>query len=167
MDTHRSEYWIEKLALLAHPEGGFFRETYRSKGTMDRDTLPTTFPGSRNFSTAIYFLLPSKDFSSFHRIQSDELWHYHVGGSLWIYVLTQDGLEVKKLGVNLEAGEALQVTIPAACWFAAEVVSGPFVLAGCTVSPGFDFSDFELARRPSLVQEFPEHRAIIERLTRA
>jgi predicted cupin superfamily sugar epimerase len=167
MDTQRSDYWISKLALQAHPEGGFYRETYRSAETFHPQALAPLVAGKRNFSTSIYFLLTVREFSSFHRIQSDELWHYHIGGTLWIHVLTNDGLEVKKLGANLEAGESPQVMIPARSWFAAEVKSGEFVLTSCTVAPGFDFADFELAKRQQLVLQFPEHRAIIERLTRA
>jgi predicted cupin superfamily sugar epimerase len=161
-----SEYWINHLELKAHPEGGFYKETYRSKESISVAGLPTRFADERNFSTAIYFLLRSEDCSMFHRIKSDELWHYHAGSCLSIYVLTAEGLKIHKLGSNLEEGELLQVVIPANCWFGAKVNNqSTYTLAGCTVAPGFDFSDFEIAERNQLLKEFPQQRAIIEILT--
>lgn len=161
-------YWIKHLGLKAHPEGGYYKETYRATETVARGGLPARFGGDRNFSTAIFFLLGSEDISAFHRIKSDELWHFHAGTSLSIYVLSDHGLNVKRLGSNLEAGESLQVVIPANAWFGAKVnETGGYTLAGCTVSPGFDFSDFELAKRSELTKTFPDHRDIIEQLTYA
>lgn len=161
-----ADYWIKHLHLLPHPEGGFFKETYRSKENISANSLPDRFGDARSFSTAIYFLLRSQDRSMFHRIKSDELWHYHAGSSLSIYVLREGTLEVHRLGSNAEHGESLQVVIPANCWFGAKVdIKDSYVLAGCTVSPGFDFNDFELAKQEELLKEFSAHKSIVEMLT--
>lgn len=160
------EYWINHLSLQPHPEGGFYKETYRASEKISHDALPSRFRGSRNLSTSIYFLLRAKDKSLFHRIRSDEIWHYHAGDALHIYVLTQQGLIVHKLGANLEQGDVLQVIIPANHWFGAIVSeNGNYTLSGCTVAPGFDFQDFELAVREKLVEEFPAQKDLITKLT--
>jgi uncharacterized protein len=161
-----AEYWISHLELLPHPEGGFYKETYRSAENIPIGGLPSRFQGPRNFSTSIYFLLRSEDKSLFHRIKSDELWHFHAGSTLNIYLLQKNALNIFKLGAQLEDGNSLQVVIPANCWFAAKLVSpNAYTLAGCTVAPGFDFKDFELAERKKLLQEFPDHADIITELT--
>jgi len=161
-----AEYWITHLQLQPHPEGGFYRETYRAPKEISLDGIPSRFQGPRSISTAIYFLLRTQDRSLFHRIKSDELWHFHAGDALSIYVLTHHGLITHKLGTNLEHGEVLQVVIPADHWFGAIVEEkGSYTLSSCTVAPGFDFRDFELADRVRLLQEFPMHKEIITRLT--
>jgi uncharacterized protein len=161
-----AEYWIRHLHLLPHPEGGFYRETYRAAENIQLCGLPSRFPAPRSFSTAIYFLLRSQDKSLFHRIKSDELWHFHAGSALNIYLLQEEGLQVFKLGDNLDDGDSLQVVIPANCWFGAKLHSlNGYTLAGCTVAPGFDFKDFELADRASLLREFPDQEQIITALT--
>ncbi|HEY8936822.1 MAG TPA: cupin domain-containing protein [Cyclobacteriaceae bacterium] len=160
-------YWIEQLALLPHPEGGYYKETYRSREEINSELLPKRFSGSRNFSTAIYFLLPSEGRSLFHRIKSDELWHFHKGSSLFIYVLSDSGIKIHVLGDNPVKGESLQVVIPANTWFGAKVnESDSYTLAGCTVAPGFDFNDFELASRDELLNEFPALKEVIIQLTK-
>ncbi|SKC71555.1 cupin domain-containing protein [Ohtaekwangia koreensis] len=160
------EYWITQLALLPHPEGGFYRETYRTAELIPSPGLPSRFPAARNFSTAIYFLLRSHDRSLFHRIKSDELWHFYAGGPLNIYILTDLGLTTYTLGSDLEKGESLQVVVPANCWFGAKVVDeNSYTLSGCTVAPGFDFADFEMANRNTLLKTFPACKSIIELLT--
>src|SRR6478609_4781334 len=160
------EYWIQHLSLQPHPEGGFYKETYRSAENIPEQSLPAFFAGARSISTAIYFLLRSQDKSLFHRIKSDELWHFHAGGSLTIYVLNKSGLSLHKLGLHLEDGESPQVIIPAHCWFGAIVNEGnQYTLASCTVAPGFHFADFELAQRDALMKEFPNHETIIKQLT--
>lgn len=161
-----AQYWISQLNLQPHPEGGFFKETYRAQGTIPKSSLPNCFSGPRSFGTAIYFLLTSKDRSVFHRIKSDELWHYHAGGVLAIYVLRDNVLQCHKLGPNPENDESLQVVIPAGCWFGARVEEPEnYVLSGCTVAPGFDFADFEMAERNELLRTFPQYANIIEALT--
>ena len=164
MDT---DYWIKNLNLQAHPEGGFYKETYRAVETLSVQSLPARFDGERNFSTAIYFLLRSQDRSVFHRIKSDELWHFYQGSTLSIYILTDRGLLIKKLGNNLLHGESLQVVVPANCWFGARVEEPEaYALCGCTVSPGFDFHDFEMADRAELLKKYPGYEKEIVHLTR-
>ncbi|MDP6522750.1 MAG: cupin domain-containing protein [Kiritimatiellia bacterium] len=159
---------IEALKLEPHPEGGFFRETYRSAELIDITALPGRYAGDRCFSTAIYFLLEHPDFSAFHRIRSDELWHHYDGAGITIHVLSQDGsYRCLGLGNDMESGRQPQLTVPAGCWFAAEtMLPGSYSLAGCTVSPGFDFHDFEMADRQELCRIYPAHKSLIERLTR-
>ena len=162
----QAEYWIHHLQLKPHPEGGFYKETYRSGEVISAAGLPSRFSGERSFSTAIYFLLRSQDKSLFHRIQSDELWHYHAGSPLSIYVLNREGFTVHKLGPDLKNGQSLQIVIPAGSWFGAVVnEADSYTLSGCTVSPGFDFQDFELAERQVLLRSFPEQTEIINFLT--
>ena len=162
-----AQYWIDHLKLQLHPEGGYYRETYRAIENISKMALPERFTGTRSFSTAIYFLLRSQDRSLFHRIKSDELWHFHTGSTLSIYVFTQSSLVVHKLGSDPKKGESLQVVIPANCWFGAKVdTPHSYTLSGCTVSPGFDFADFEMAERSVLVQEFPQYEETITMLTK-
>lgn len=162
-------YYIEKLELTPHVEGGAFREVYRSSGMIKVNALPKDFEGDRNFCTSIYFLLQYGQFSAFHKIASDEMWHFYDGHPLTIYEIDQHtGTLIKhQLGSNLENGETFQCVISAGNWFASrcEVPKG-FSLVGCTVSPGFDFQDFILAERESLTQEYPDHAALITSLTR-
>jgi uncharacterized protein len=160
------DYWINHLNLLPHPEGGYYKEMYRSSEVISSSALPDRFEGDRHFSTAIYFLLRSEDRSVFHRIKTDEVWHFYQGSTLLIYVLHPNELKIFKLGSDLENGESLQVVIPANCWFGA-LVEKPesFALCGCTVAPGFDFNDFEMAKREDLLAAYPNEREIIQRLT--
>ena len=164
-------FWIERLDLRPHPEGGYFRETYRASESIAPGGLPDRFEGARPFATAIYFLLTRDAFSAFHRIRSDELWHFYAGAPVTIAVLDSDGkgqLATHALGRDPTRGESLQVVVPAGAWFAAEVASaGAYALVGCTVAPGFDFADFELGDRVRLLECYPQHRGVIERLTRA
>ncbi|MFT4600340.1 MAG: putative cupin superfamily sugar epimerase [Arenicella sp.] len=157
------EYWIKELQLADHPEGGYYKETYRSSETViNRNGV------ERSASTGIYILNTSDNFSAFHKIESDEMWHYHAGSALSVYVIKEDGdLEVLKIGNNIEEGEQLQGVVLAGCWFASKVErKDSYSLVGCTVSPGFDFQDFVLADRKRLTEKFPEHKDIIEELTR-
>ncbi|GAM10400.1 hypothetical protein OR1_02689 [Geobacter sp. OR-1] len=159
---------IRKLELLRHPEGGWYRETYRSEETIPAAALPDRFSGDRSFCTAIYFLLEKGDFSAFHRIKSDELWHFHSGTTLTIHMLSQDGsYQTHRLGADLDAGASFQAVVPAGFWFGAEVTgNGGYALVSCTVSPGFDFADFEMADRDDLIRQLPSHTGIIRQLTR-
>ncbi len=160
-------YFTERLRLAPHPEGGYYRETYRSSETVARGALPKRFPGARAISTAIYFLLPSGDVSRFHRLRSDELWHFHAGSAL-VIVLLESGGDAREivLGDDPDRGETFQAVVPAGSWFGAYVrAAGSFALAGCTVAPGFDFADFELADGAALLRRFPEQAALIARLT--
>jgi len=161
------DYWIENLGLIPHPEGGFYKEMYRSSEIITSTALPSRFDGDRNFSTAIYFLLRTQDKSVFHRIKSDELWHFYQGNTLLIYVLHETKLRIYRLGPDPNKGDSLQVMIPANCWFGAHVENaGSFALCGCTVAPGFDFRDFEMAERNVLLKKYPGYEKEIIRLTR-
>ena len=162
-------YIIEKFNLQKHPEGGYFKETYRSEKVIPEDSLPEQFEGNRNYSTGIYFLLTSDNFSAFHKINQDEMWHFYLGSPLTIHMISPDGEYSKQvLGINLEADELPQFTVPKEYWFAAEVnLLESYSFVGCTVSPGFDFKDFELAQQSALTTQFPVHKEIIKRLTRS
>jgi uncharacterized protein len=165
-----AQNWIDQLGLQAHPEGGYFAEVYRSPEQIPAEALPARYQGPRSFGTSIYFLLKQDGFSAFHRISSDEGWHYYAGNSpIWLYVIAPDGtLTEHVLGPDIVNGQTFQVVVPAQHWFAAHVAEAPdaYGLVGCTVQPGFDFADFELADREALSGQFPPHRALIARLTR-
>nr|WP_255647369.1 cupin domain-containing protein [Fulvivirga sedimenti] len=164
MKSDRIEELIRMLELMPHPEGGYYRETYRSQDLM----TPTWTSDQRNVSTGIYFLLTSGNFSAFHRIKSDEMWHFYEGGSMTVYVIDPRGKQTEiVLGRDLSSGECLQAVVPANHWFASRVNDHTaFSLVGCTVAPGFDFHDFHLAIREELIAEFPQHEHLITSLTR-
>jgi predicted cupin superfamily sugar epimerase len=166
--TKDAAYWIEKLKLEAHPEGGYYRQSYKSDLILAKESLPAEFTGARSASTAIYFLLNGKNFSAFHRLRSDEVWHFYVGATLVVHVIDEDGQYSEiLLGSDPDAGEVLQTVVKAGCWFASRVRGGRgFAVVGCTVAPGFDFEDFEMGKREELVRSYPQHREVIERLTR-
>jgi len=159
---------IHQYELQLHPEGGWYKETYRSKENIPVKGLPGRFNDSRAFSTAIYFLLEQGSFSAFHRIKSDECWHFYAGDPLFIYTIHQDGrLEIISLGNDIYKGQLFQYVVPANCWFASEPSpQSSWCFAGCTVAPGFDFSDFELADASTLLATYPEHKKIIMELCR-
>lgn len=152
--------------LLPHPEGGYYKETYRSTEKIPSSALPNRFSGDRSYGTAIYFLLLKDLFSAFHRIQSDECWHFYEGDSLHVHVLHLNGnYELIRLGRNTSQGEVYQAIVPAGAWFASESI-GEYSFVGCTVAPGFEFADFELANEDGLKKDYPAHAALIERLCR-
>ena len=159
---------VQHYAMLPHPEGGFYKENYRSEEQIEQQALPARFNGNRSFSTAIYFLLEQGNFSAFHRIKSDECWHFYAGETLLVYVLYPNGhLKITRLGKDILHGETFQFVVPANCWFASEPApNSSFSFVGCTVAPGFDFADFELATKDELSVSFPEHVDLIKRLCR-
>jgi predicted cupin superfamily sugar epimerase len=163
-----ARYWIERLNLRPHPEGGWFRETYRSTEIIRREHLPPRFTGDRCFATAIYYLLQGDDFSALHRIRQDEGWHFYDGAPLTLHLIDPEGASSTcLLGRDPESGEAPQALAPAGWLFAATVNDRTsYSLVGCTVAPGFDFADFELVDRGRLLQQYPQHRGVIEKLTR-
>ncbi|BAQ65473.1 cupin domain-containing protein [Geminocystis sp. NIES-3709] len=167
MEIQTGEYWIKKLNLQKHPEGGYFRETYRCQDIINQDKLLTRYDGLRNSSTAIYYLLSGEEFSAFHKLKSDEIFHFYSGSTLIVHLISENG-EYKqiKLGQNPDKNEILQLVIPSGCWFASHV-SQPesYSLIGCTVSPGFDFADFTLGNREELIKLYPHHSNIITELT--
>jgi hypothetical protein len=158
---------VEALNLQPHPEGGFYKETYRSAGEISSDALGDEYSGNRNYCTCIYFLLTSGNFSAFHRILQDEIWHFYEGSRLSLHVLSKDGDYQKiAIGNDFSAGEVPQYVVSGGDWFAAEIEDeDTYALVGCTVSPGFDFDDFELTPRQELLKLFPQHQEIITRLT--
>lgn len=156
---------VKGLNLTRHPEGGWYREIYRSDGTIPGKLLPGQPAGNRSFCTAIYFLLERGDISALHRIKSDELWHFYAGAALTVHVITPDGeYSPLRLGRDMAAGESFQAVVPAGCWFGAES-DGDFSLVGCTVAPGFDFADFAMGEPEFLLRRYPAHAGIIRRLT--
>ena len=202
-----ARYWIEKLRLEPHPEGGYFRQTYKSElrvsaegfgdpttgaseASQDQDSRPLAKDprrvkhaaevfGTRAASTGIYFLLEGKNFSAFHRLRSDEMWHFYAGAPLVVHVIDPAGnYSSIQLGNDAEAGQVFQAVVRAGCWFGSRLaenphfwqnrpeVGHPYALVGCTVAPGFEFEDFELARRGELEGKYPQHSDIIRRLTR-
>jgi len=152
-----ANYWIDTLKLIMHPEGGYYCETYKST-TLEKHEQECT--------SLIYFLLNSQDFSAFHKLKSDEIWLYHYGSAVNIYMLKTNGdIEMRVLGKALENNEFLQVLVPANTWFAADLANkNSFGLMSCVVTPAFKWDDFELAKKDQLILNFPNNKAIIERL---
>jgi len=163
--TPRAQELVERLKMLPHPESGFFVETYRAPLVVDG--LPHGAP--RNASTAIYFLLTDdKPRTYLHRLASDELFHLYEGEGLDVLILHPDGrIDEPVLGLDIAAGARPQVVIPKGTWFACELRPGAsHVLFGCTVAPGFEFADFELAEGPELARKYPRAAERIARMTR-
>ncbi len=158
---------IDHLELLPHPEGGYYREYYRSEGSISKDCLEVGYTGKRNYATSIYFLLTSTTFSAFHRIRQDEIWHFYKGSPLIIHMISETGSYSKIILSNrLHREEYIQYVVKGGVWFAAEVINpDSYALVGCTVAPGFDFDDFELPTQTQLLEKFPQHHTIINRLT--
>lgn len=157
----RWETIVDKFQMERHPEGGYYKETYRATETV------ATSVGERSYSTAIYFLLPAGSRSRFHKMKSDEIWHFYLGGPVTLVQIDKKGiLELHTLGSNLKRGEKLQHIVPGDCWFGGSPNDGSeYALVGCTVSPGFDFADFELAEREDLLKKYPRYKKEIQRLT--
>ena len=162
-----AQQWIQRLQLEPHPEGGWYRQTYRAPLTLPHAALPS-HAGDRTASTAIYFLLAGDQFSAFHRLRSDEVWHFYAGSELIVHVIEHGGTYSEiLLGNDMQAGQQFQVVVPSGCWFGSSLRHpDTYALVGCTVAPGFDFADFEMAKRAELIAHYPQHRAMIERLTR-
>lgn len=160
---------IEKLELLPHPEGGYYKETYRSEELIPKSGLPARFEHDLSVATAIYFLIEKNNFSALHKIKSDETWHFYAGDALEVIELDEQGnLKHTAVGNNLAAGEVFQYTVKAGTWFGSRVkAGGNYSLVGCTVAPGFDFRDFEMAEREALNQLFPAQQTIIQEMTRS
>jgi hypothetical protein len=162
-----AQHWIRKLGLKRHSEGGWYRETYRSPDYLPSSSLPERYIGRRPYGTAIYFLLGAHEVSRFHRLQSDELWHFYDGTGLTLHLLLPDGSHTAaRLGDRDSRNGRFQTIVPRGVWMGALVEDpGGYALAGCTVAPGFEFNDFELGSRPDLLAQYPRHRKLIERLT--
>lgn len=164
----KAQDWIDRLDLSPHPEGGYFRETYRSPLTITWPIAGDEPPGTRSLATSIYFLLTSDNFSALHRLRSDEIWFHHAGHPLTIHVIEPDGTyKPLRLGFVPDGSTQPQALVPAGCWFGSTVDEpGGFALVGCVVAPGFDFADFEMGARETMLKDYPQHAEIIRRLTR-
>ena len=155
-------YWINHLQLQPHPEGGYYKEVFRSEiAVTTNDSIKV-----KQACTSIYYLLEGTDYSGFHRLQSDEIWYFHKGVPLHIHVIDEAGghsaLELSDTGTG-----SLSVVVKAGLWFAAEVPSKiDFTLVSCAVAPGFDFSEFEMAEKQNLSALYPQHANIINKLCR-
>lgn len=153
-----AEYYIGKLEMSPHVEGGYFKESFLSNDEVRKD---------RKLWSSIYFLLRTGEVSNFHRLKSDELWYYHDGEALTIYMITPDGdLIIKQLGINIENGEVPQVLVPKGHIFGSAMNNEGFSLVGCMVAPAFEYEDFELFEREYLLNLYPEHKDVILKLTR-
>jgi predicted cupin superfamily sugar epimerase len=162
---HSADYWVQKLGLQPHPEGGYFKEIYRSMEEIAKENLPARYSGARAYATSIYYLLRGDDFSAFHRIQSDEIWAYIDGGPAHIYSIDRDG-QLKEELLGPSEGALPQIIIPKQTWFAAELVDKrSFILVSCFVAPGFEFSDFTLGDRKELEEIVIGDKEVVRRLT--
>jgi predicted cupin superfamily sugar epimerase len=159
---------IEFLKLVPHPkEGGFFRETYRSAESIEGGGLPARYSSARAHGTAIYYLLTPGTFSALHRLASDEIFHFYLGDPVRMLQLTAGGTgRTIVLGPDLLADQQVQVAVPRGVWQGSILEpGGRFALLGCTVAPGFDYADYEGAKRRELLDRYPEFASLITRLT--
>ncbi|ABX42044.1 cupin domain-containing protein [Lachnoclostridium phytofermentans] len=163
---YTSDYFIKNLNMIPHPEGGFYKEVYASDENITSKELKIDFEGSRMLWTSIYFLLRDGEVSNFHRLKSDEMWYYHSGSPLTIYMISPNGeLFTEQLGLDIENGEKPQVLVPKDYIFGSAMNNEGYALVGCMVSPGFEFRDFELFKRNELIEKYPQHQQIIHKLT--
>ena len=164
-----AEQLIEALGLVALPnEGGFYRETYRSDDLLSGSSLPERYTADKNTSTAIYYLLTPDSFSALHRLPTDEIYHFYLGDPVTMLQLFPDGSHrVITLGADVLNGENVQYLVPKFVWQGSFLVGGGrFALLGTTMAPAFDFSDFVLGDRQSLIRHYPACKDLIMRLTR-
>lgn len=167
MDT-AAQRIVHRFGLLPHPEGGYFKEIYRSGLSVQPVSRETRPESTRRAGTLIYFLLAEQQFSAFHRVRgADEIWHLYAGGPLELHVIDHEGRYIPQtLTTDLERGEPASV-VGAGWWQAARLAPGvPWAFCGCTVSPGFEFSDFEMPPAEELIEAHAEHETIIRALTR-
>ncbi len=159
---------ITKLDLIPHPEGGFYKETYRSEGYIKKDSLSDVYSDKRNYSTCIYFVITSASFSAWHKIHQEEIWHFYLGSSITIHLISPEGeYSAVVLGNDISKGEVPQYVVKGEWWFAVTVNNeNSFALTGCTVAPGFDFDDFILPSRSELLELFPHLSKEVTDLTR-
>ncbi|WP_035384980.1 cupin domain-containing protein [Ferrimonas futtsuensis] len=156
--THTADELIHSLNLQPHVEGGYYAPSFASD---------TAFDEQRALWTSIYFLLKCGEVSHFHRLTADEMWYFHGGQSMTISMIHPDGrLEQVQLGMDLAAGERPQTLVPKGAIFGSAMNNPGYSLVGCMVSPGFTFGDFELFEREDLLARYPQHRTVIEKLTR-
>jgi len=162
MDDRNADYWITHLRLQPHPEGGYYKEVFRSETEIMRP--PSLLP--KKACTSIYYLLEGADFSGFHRIASDEIWYFHKGAPLNIHVIDKAG-EHLILELSDKPTGSLSVVVNAGFWFAADIPSAnDFTLVSCAVAPGFEFSEFEMGGREQLTALYPQHSGLFVKLCR-
>ena len=168
MIENKIQSLVESLKLLPHPEGGFYKEVYRSSNIITKTALTHNFSGDRSYCTSIYFLLTSDNFSGFHRIKQDEIWNFYEGSPLLVHVIDKEGAYTcHEIGMDVSSHLFPQLVVPAGAWFASSVKNkNNYAFVGCTVAPGFDFEDFELAKRAQLIALYPQQKDIITQLTR-
>lgn len=164
--NYSADYFKKLLNLKPHIEGGFYNESFSSK-----NEVMVNFHEDKSEKrlrwTSIYFLLEKNEVSNFHRLKSDEMWYFHAGNSLNIYIITPEGeMIIKRLGLDIEKGDQPQVLVPKEYIFGSAMNNDGFSLVGCMVSPGFDFHDFEIFKRNELIEKYPQHQDIIKKLTR-
>lgn len=168
--SRNASFWIRHLKLSKHIEGGYFAEVYKSSSLLQPSQLPGHFKAdtTRHYATHIYFLLEKGQFSALHRIKSDELWHFYDGDPIIVYEIETNGTLIKHLlGNDPSNDQKLFTVVKAGSWFGAVLdEKSEFALAGCTVSPGFDYADFEMGNRNEILLQFPQHKEIIDKLTR-
>ena len=164
---YTADYFIENLNMIAHPEGGFYKESFISSEMIPEGAISEDHNESRKLWTSIYFLLRDGEVSNFHRLKSDEMWYYHSGSALTIYMINKEGeLITEELGLNTDKGEKPQVLVPKGYIFGSAMNKEGYALVGCMVSPGFDFKDFELFDRTYLLESYPKYKQEILKLTR-
>jgi len=163
----KADYWIKKLNLKEHIEGGYYNETYRSLEKIPLTALPSRFKSDHSFSTTIYFMLKSGQKSLFHKIKSDEIWHFYDGSPIKLYFLDSSGnLGDVILGRDYERNQFFHAIMLANTWIGGfPILKNSYSLVGCTVAPGFEYEDFEIAKRNELLKFYPQHKSIIELLT--
>lgn len=157
------------LNLRPHPiEGGYFVETYRSEIKLPQSALPKAYSGDRFASTAIFYMLTSSTFSALHRLPGDEMFHFYLGDPVETFLLHEDGSsETVTLGHDLASGMLLQHNVLGGVWQGSRLLpGGAFALLGTTMSPGFDYADYESGSRDALLARFPQHRKRILSFTR-
>ncbi|AKJ64438.1 cupin domain-containing protein [Kiritimatiella glycovorans] len=161
-----ASFWIRELGMERHPEGGWFVRTYESCIRIDESALPEGFEGGRPAASSIYYLLGPGDYSAFHRLRGEELWQHRAGGALCLHRIDADGVYAPvRLGSGPESGSERQAVVPPGTWMAAECLEpSSCALVSCTVTPGFEYADFELADPESLAARFPAHAERIRRL---
>lgn len=163
---YTADYFIKNLNMIAHPEGGFYKEIYASEENITSKELKIDFEDTRILWTSIYFLLRDGEVSNFHRLKSDEMWYYHSGSPLTIYMISPNGeLVTEQLGLDIENGEKPQVLVPKDYIFGSAMNNTGYALVGCMVAPGFEFRDFELFTRKDLLQRYPDYEQTIYKLT--
>ncbi|RLD53703.1 MAG: hypothetical protein DRJ05_15995 [Bacteroidetes bacterium] len=163
-----ANFWIAHLGLKKHPEGGFYKEVFRSDEILSKKSLPARYTSFRSVSTSIYYLLKSNEHSNFHRLKSDEIWHFYSGSPINVYIISPTGkLTINTCGPYAERGNVFQLLIPKGSWFAAKSMEeASYTLVGCTVAPGFDFEDFELPKQEDLLKRFPQHTELISKFSK-